>query len=380
MNLVADPDCLLCEAKVNDFIKATGYSFTDLLNKSELLTQLKMIPLFRSLAVSKLESIVSKIRIEHFNNGETIITQGEEGNKLYIIKRGKVNIFINGNIIRTLNESEYFGDRALFFKEPRSATVKACTDLVELLSLENDDFKLLLETNLKEYLINRLVLQDNKVELKDLEVIKELHRGEFSIIYLCKNKKTKYLYALKRFPAEAIIADKLAAQIHNEKSLLLQIDHPFIVRIVKPLKDEKNVYFLNELVKGEKLSSALYEMGLLNKLQTQFFMSSILILIDSLHHKNVIHRDIRPENIIIGENGYIKILDFSTAKEVKERCQTLIGNPYYMSPEVILGEGYTYSCDFWSCGICAYEFHCGTVPFGDNAEDPMQVYLAIINQ
>jgi cGMP-dependent protein kinase len=379
-NLVADPDCVIIEARVTDFIKQTGYSFTDLLNKSELLTQLKLLPLFRSLASNKLESIVSKIRVEHFNQNDTIITEGDEGNKLYIIKRGSVDIFIKGNVVRKLNESEYFGDRALFFKEPRSATVKAHSEFVELLSLENDDFKMLLETNLKEYLINRLVLQDNKVELKDLDVIKEIHKGELSVIYVVKNKKTKYLYALKRFPCDAIVSEKTADKIFNEKHILLSIDHPFIVRIVKALKDDKNVYYLLEFVKGERLSIALYEMGLLNKNQTQFYFSGILILIEALHLKNIIHRDIRPENILITENGYIKVVDFITAKEVKERCTTLIGSPYYMAPEVILSEGYTYSCDLWSAAICAFEFHCGTVPFGDSAEDPMQVYLAIINQ
>lgn len=378
--IIADPDCYICQAYVNDFIKLTGFSFTDLLDKAEMLNQLKIIPLFRSLSSHKLESIVNKIRIEHFCLGQNIIVQGEEGTKLYIIKKGKADIEVNGKKVRTLGENENFGERALFFKEPRSATVVAASDLVELLSLENDDFKLLLETNLKEYLINRLVLQDNKVQLKDLEVIKELHRGEYSAVYLIKNKMTKYLYVLKRFPVEVIYSENLDKQVFNEKNILLQLDNPFIVRIVKALNDSNNVYYLLEYIKGMKLSEALFEIGLLNKNQTQFYLASILLFLDFLHSRKFVHRDIRPENIYLAENGYIKILDLSTAREVKDKCTTLIGNPYYMAPEVILGEGYYFSCDFWSAGICAYEFHCGTIPFGDNADDPMQIYLAIINQ
>ena len=84
--------------------------------------------------------------------------------------------------------------------------------------------------------------------------------------------------------------------------------------------------------------------------------------------------------LLIITKGYIKFIDFGTAKEVIDRTSSIIGTPHYMAPEVILGEGYTCAYDFWSIGICIYEFICGVVPFGETAEDPMQVYLAIINQ
>jgi cGMP-dependent protein kinase len=76
--------------------------------------------------------------------------------------------------------------------------------------------------------------------------------------------------------------------------------------------------------------------------------------------------------------GYIKLIDFGTAKKIVDRTSTIIGTPHYMAPEVILGEGYTFSIDFWSIAICLYEFFCGNLPFGDDAEDPMDVYVAIV--
>ncbi len=84
----------------------------------------------------------------------------------------------------------------------------------------------------------------------------------------------------------------------------------------------------------------------------------------------------------------MKLIDFGTVKEITDRTQTIIGTPHYMAPEVILGEGYSFSIDFWSIGknklfylaICMYEFMCGYVPFGELAEDPMQVYYSIINE
>ena len=67
-------------------------------------------------------------------------------------------------------------------------------------------------------------------------------------------------------------------------------------------------------------------------------------------------------------------------KEINDRTTTIIGTPHYMSPDVILGEGYSFAVDYWSIGVCLYEFMCGGVPFGENADEPMNIYLSIVNQ
>lgn len=80
------------------------------------------------------------------------------------------------------------------------------------------------------------------------------------------------------------------------------------------------------------------------------------------------------------ENGYIKLLDFGTAKEIQDRTTTVIGTPEYMAPEIIKGEGYSFGVDYWSIGICLYEFMFGYFPFGNNEKDIMQVYMAISHE
>lgn len=378
-NVIADPDCLLCEVPTEAFLKSTGFSFKDLINRSDILELLKGVRLFKSLSASKMNLIANKVKLENFKHDEKIIKEGEDGSKLYIIKQGKADIFVKGNYIRTLNENEYFGERTLFFKEPRSATVIAHGD-TELIALEKEDFKLVLENNLKEYLINRLALQDDSVQLKDLTYIKELGQGNFGAVCMVKNKKTKCLYAIKAVSKMQIEYEKLIENIEMEKSVLLKIDHPFIVKLVKCLKNNKHLFYLMEYVRGKELWDVIREIGLLNKTQTQFYAGSIMLAIDYLHSRKIIYRDIKPENVIVCDNGYLKVIDFGTAKEIEERTSTILGTPHYMAPEVILGEGYTFSYDFWSCAICMYEFVAGGVPFGENADDPMQVYLAIINE
>ena len=134
-----------------------------------------------------------------------------------------------------------------------------------------------------------------------------------------------------------------------------------------------------EYIKGKELFDVIRDIGLLTKFQTQFYSASMMLAVEYLHERKFIFRDIKPENIMVLDNGYIKVIDFGTAKKIENRAATIIGTPHYMAPEVILGDGYSFQVDYWSIAICMYEFMCGAVPFGENAEEPMDVYLAVIN-
>ena len=133
-----------------------------------------------------------------------------------------------------------------------------------------------------------------------------------------------------------------------------------------------------EYLPGLELFDVIRDIGLLSKNEAIFYGASMLLSINYLHERKVIYRDLKPENIIVIENGYIKLIDFGTAKKIEDRTSTIIGTPHYMAPEVILGEGYSFQIDFWSIAICIYEFICGEVPFGETADDPMKVYISII--
>ena len=135
-----------------------------------------------------------------------------------------------------------------------------------------------------------------------------------------------------------------------------------------------------EYIRGKELFDVIRDIGLLTKELTQFYGGSLLLAIEYLHERKFIYRDLKPENVmVLYGNGYIKLIDFGTAKQISDRTSTIIGTPHYMAPEVILGGGYSFQVDIWSIAICMYEFMCGGVPFGESAEDPMEVYLAIIN-
>ena len=101
-------------------------------------------------------------------------------------------------------------------------------------------------------------------------------------------------------------------------------------------------------------------------------------MLDYLQKKYIAHRDIKPSNIMIDTNGYLKMIDFGTAKILTDYTSTIIGTPHYIAPEILQGRGYSLSCDFWSVGICVYEIFYGKYPFGNYANEVIEIYKEIL--
>ena len=377
-DLLADPDCLVMTCDTHKLMKMLGSSFKEIFSQSSALTSLNTIPLFMNISQSKLSYLTKVVKVEKFTSKTAIINQGETGDTFYIVKKGKVDIYKDKKFLRTINDNESFGFKALFNKEVRTASAIANGD-VECYTLSSTDFKQILEDKLIDYLKNKMMLEDDEVSLIDLIFIKDLGVGSFGTVSLVKSMKNKYLYAIKAMNKLQIDCEKLHKNIDLEKGIMLRVDHPFITKLVKTLKNDKYVFFLMEFNRGKELWDVIRDIGLLNKYQTQFYSASTMLAVDYLHSRHFVHRDIKPENIMILDSGYLKLIDFGTCKEVLAKTSTIIGTPHYMAPEAILGEGYSCQVDYWSIGVMMYEFVCGGVPFGEGEEDPMEVYKIVIH-
>ena len=376
-NLTAEPDCILAEIDFEKFKEVLGGDLKTAQTKSNQLNSFGNIPLFRILSDDKIEFLQNNLKIEKFQNGKKIINQGDIGDKLFIIKQGRVDFFVNSRYTRSLNDGEEFGAKSLILSSDKRTATAIANGEVYCYTLTANVFKSILEPSLYEYFTNKFYLEDNTIELKDLDNVKELGSGNFGCVNLVKNKKNKQLYAIKALDLEQIKLENLQECVELEKNVLLKIDHPFIMKMVKYLKNESYIFFINEYIKGKELWEVIRDIGLLNKEQTQFYGGSILIAIDYLHKQKIIYRDIKPENVMVNVKGYIKIIDFGTVKEIKDRTSTIIGTSHYMAPEITKGEGYSFQVDIWSIAICMYEFFCGKLPFGEDYEDPMDIYRAV---
>lgn len=348
----AYPDCLAAVIDTEVFITILGgfESINKQFDDSEVLALLKNVNIFRNLDKGSQKLLANALIEENYTKGKKIIEQNAEGRSIYIVKEGSIDIYVNFQYIRTLGTGEYFGERTLFFNENRSATAQARGN-VTVFKLNKSDFDNILDTRVKQFMQDRLSLQDEKVQLKDLDVVGSLGHGSFGKVFLVRNRKSKCDYAIKAIAKGQIDEEDLHDNLLMERNIQLKIDHPFIVKLVKTLKDRNFIYFLMEYVEGTDLFSAIREIGLLNSYQTQFYGASLLLSASYLHERNIIYRDIKPENIMVGKDGYIKMIDFGTAKEVVNgRTTTIIGTPHYMAPEMVTGKGYSCAVDIWSVG------------------------------
>ena len=319
---------------------------------------------------------------EKFNPNEYIFQKGDKADKFYVIKKGSVIVWNNDKRIRELEKGNCFGELALLSNEPRSATLQA-KDYCTLYVLDKNDFIKNIDKKLLEYLnIKMSLLDDFNMSLKDFYFCKNLGQGKFGEVSLVHNNK--HFYAIKCVDRKEAEKQKhLIKYFLEERRVLLELDHPFIMKLVRTFKTKDNIFFLTNFINGKGLGKYLEqkkEKTFRNKEETRFYISFLFVILDYLNSKGIAHRDLKPENIMINTQGYLQLIDFGTAKRIKDFTCTIIGTAYYISPEILTGKGYSYSCDYWSIGIITFEIYYNYYPFGNEANDPMEVYREVLKK
>jgi cGMP-dependent protein kinase len=122
------------------------------------------------------------------------------------------------------------------------------------------------------------------------------------------------------------------------------------------------------------LFDVIRRLHLLKECDAKFYIGCIVGIIEHLHERDIVYSDLKPENIVVDAQGYPKLIDFGTAKVINGRTYTIVGTPHYMAPEIVTGQGYGLSADYWAIGIMLYEFLYGYVPFGEDENDPYNIY------
>ncbi|CBZ25616.1 protein kinase A catalytic subunit [Leishmania mexicana MHOM/GT/2001/U1103] len=216
----------------------------------------------------------------------------------------------------------------------------------------------------------------SKWRLSDLEMRETVGTGTFGRVRLVKHKGTGQYAALKILKKQEILRMKQVDHVMAEASLLQEIDHPFIVSMLRGYMDKNRLYILLEYVVGGELFSHLRKAGKFPNDVSKFYCAEVILAFDYLHSKSIVYRDLKPENILLDQDGNIKITDFGFAKRVMERTFTLCGTPEYLAPEIIQSKGHNKAVDWWALGILLYEMLVGYPPFFDDS--PMKIYEKIL--
>lgn len=214
------------------------------------------------------------------------------------------------------------------------------------------------------------------IDFGDLDIKSTLGCGAFGRVKLVLDKNSGATYALKCQIKAEIVENNLQDHVLNERNVMLALDHPFILKLHNSYKDNKYIYFLLELAPGGELFTFLRKAGRFNEKASKFYASSVVTVFEQLHQKLIVYRDLKPENLILDDKGFLKVCDFGLAKVVTDRTWTLCGTPDYLAPEIILSKGHNKAVDYWALGILIYEMCAGFVPY--YSDDPMEVYQLIL--
>lgn len=209
------------------------------------------------------------------------------------------------------------------------------------------------------------------------EVIEELGRGGMGRVYKVFDKKIKEKVALKLIKPEIAAKEKMLERFSNELRLARKITHKNVCRMYD-LSEEKGIHYISmEYVPGEDLKSMIKMMGQLSAGQAIYIGKQICEGLAEAHRFGVVHRDLKPKNIMVDREGNVRIMDFGTARSLEEKgitgARVMIGTPDYMSPEQVEGKRADQRSDIYSLGVIFYEIMTGRLPF--EADTPLGVAL-----
>ena len=211
--------------------------------------------------------------------------------------------------------------------------------------------------------------------------------GSFGrVLFATYKNSSKFPCAIKILKKADIVRQQQVEHMLAEKQILESISkgsggferHPFIVNLYCTFHDSKHLYMVFEYVNGGEFFTHLRRMGRIDNKAAKFYCASIVLIFDHLHKEDVIYRDLKPENMLLDSDGFVKLTDFGFAKKVTYKTYTLCGTPEYIAPEVLLNKGHGKGVDWWTLGIIMFEMLTGQPPFV--SEDPMNIYQQILGQ
>ncbi|RGB43523.1 kinase-like domain-containing protein [Rhizophagus diaphanus] len=215
-----------------------------------------------------------------------------------------------------------------------------------------------------------------KFLLSDFNICRTLGTGSFGRVHLVQSKYNNRFYAMKVLKKSEVVRLKQVEHTNNEKHILEQVQHPFLVNLWGTFQDSANLYMVMDYVVGGELFSILRKNQRFPDHVAKFYAAEVVLAFEYLHERDIIYRDLKPENLLLDNNGHIKITDFGFAKHVPDITWTLCGTPDYLAPEIIQSKGYGKAVDWYSLGVLIFEMLAGYPPFYD--DDHMRLYEKIL--
>ncbi|WCJ38300.1 Protein kinase family protein [Euphorbia peplus] len=264
-------------------------------------------------------------------------------------------------------------------------------------------------------------LMRHKMGVDDFELLTMIGKGAFGEVRVCREKTTGHVYAMKKLKKSEMLRRGQVEHVRAERNLLAEVDSNCIVKLYCSFQDDEYLYLIMEYLPGGDMMTLLMRKDTLTDEEARFYVAETVLAIESIHKHNYIHRDIKPDNLLLDRYGHLRLSDFGLCKPLD--CSTIqegdfsvnnsgnetpngeerspapkrtqqeqlqhwqknrrmlaystVGTPDYIAPEVLLKKGYGMECDWWSLGAIMYEMLVGYPPF--YSDDPMSTCRKIVN-
>jgi len=414
-DVVAMKSCQLWSITRSIFRKALSSAVTT--KHLRHIKLLEEVPSLKDLTTNQINTLAGALVEVTYQNGASIITQGDFGDVFYIISEGIVDVSIGGKMVAKLKAGQFFGERALIKDEPRDATCSSSGKTV-CLTLEKKHFKSLLgnledikTVSTKREIADGLVdspsnatsaaprrsepveaptkkkKNHNILKLDEFKVLRIIGQGTFGKVKLAQHVPTNRVMAMKCLQKNQIWNQKQVTNVLNEKDAMEAIDHPFVLKLLGTFQNTDELFFFLEIVQGGELWSLLYQsaalprmrLGGFEEITARIYAAEVIAGLGYVHKCGYMYRDLKPENLMVDKHGYLKIVDFGFCKKIPvgKKSQTLCGTPEYLSPELVLQKGHTHCVDYWAFGCLVYELLTNDTPFADPQQS--RIFKKIVN-